>query len=71
MVDYDHGLERETYICYMCLRGSVGGQCAQRIFEIRKAPLKWFRHLIREKARYALIEDGLRSTMTEDIVYQS
>ena len=47
---------------------------AQRVPEIRKAPLKCFRHLIRstkKEAGFRLIADGLRSTMTEDIVYQS
>ena len=61
--------ERQIYV--YVFEGLRGGPVCPADFEIRKAPLKWFRHLIREKARYALIEDGVRSTMTEDIVYQS
>lgn len=60
---------------YICVWGWVGGAVpAQRVSEVRKAPLKCFRHLIRSTKKETgcrVIGDRLRSTMTEDIVYQS
>ena len=73
VVDQDHGSERGSYMYLYVYGGLVGGTVpALRVPEIRKAPLKCFRHLIRstkKEAGFRLIGDGLRSTMTEDIVY--
>ena len=68
--NYDHGSERE--ILYMNVTVSVGLRCALQVFSDQESAIEYVSSVnTKETPRFRLIADGLRSTMTEDIVCQS
>ena len=70
MQNYDHGSDRgrDVYIC----EGLVGLLCALRGVPDQENAIEYVSSLnTKEKLGFRLIADGLRSTMTEDIVYES